>query len=39
MPIYFEAEEIDGTAYRWVLDSEALDRVIELLGQPETVKV
>jgi hypothetical protein len=39
MPIYFEAEEPDGTAYRWVLDSDALDRVIEMLGEPETVKV
>lgn len=39
MPIYFEAEEPDGTAYRWVLDSDTLDRVIEMLGEPETVKV
>ena len=39
MPIYFEAEEPDGTAYRWVLDADMLDRVIELLGEPETIKV
>jgi hypothetical protein len=38
MPIYFEAEEINGTAYRWVLDDDMLDQVIELLGQPETIK-
>lgn len=38
MPIFFEAEEPDGTAYRWVLDAADLDRVIELLGEPETIK-
>ena len=38
MPIYFEAEEPDGTAYRWVLDDESLDKVIELLGHPDTIK-
>lgn len=39
MPVYLEAEEPDGTAYRWVIDSEALDRVVALLGEPETIKV
>jgi len=39
MPVYFEAEEANGTAYRWVIDSEALDKVIAILGEPETIKV
>jgi len=38
MPIYIEAEEPDGTAYRWVTDSDSLDRIIEMLGEPETIR-
>lgn len=38
MPIYIEAEEPDGTAYRWVTDSDALDQIIAMLGEPETIK-
>jgi hypothetical protein len=38
MPIYLEAEEPDGTAYRWVIDSEILDRVIAIAGEPESIR-
>lgn len=38
MPVFFEAEEPDGTTYLWVLDDEDLGRVIEVLGHPDLVK-
>lgn len=36
--IYIEAEEIDGSAYRWIVTEDMFDRVAEMLGTPETVK-
>ena len=36
--LFIEAEEMDGTAYRWVVAVEDLDRLVEVLGQPETVR-
>lgn len=38
MPVYFEAEQVDGTTYRWVLSSDDLEKVIGVLGDPETVR-
>ncbi len=34
--LFIEAEELDGTAYRWILDGDILNQMIELLGEPET---
>lgn len=39
MPIYLEAEEPDGTTYRWIIDAVDFDRIVKILGAPETMKV
>ena len=36
--IYLEAEESDGTAYRWIVTEDMFDRVTEILGTPDTVR-
>jgi hypothetical protein len=36
--LFIEAEEIDGTAYRWVVTDAELDRLVEILGEPETIR-
>ena len=36
--LFIEAEEIDGTAYRWVATDLELHRLFEVLGEPETIR-
>lgn len=37
--LFIEAEEIDGTAYRWILDADVLVEMFALLGEPETIRL
>lgn len=39
MPTYVEAETLDGEIFRWVVDDTVIDKLEELLGAPDTMKL
>lgn len=35
MPIYLEAEDVEGNLHQWVTDSETLEKLYSQLGEPD----
>lgn len=39
MPVIVEAEDVDGTVYQWVVDSEMLEKLHAQMGKPDSLLV
>ena len=35
MPVFLEAEDVDGNLHQWVIDSETLEKLYGQLGEPD----